>query len=145
MNPKKFFIKEEQASIVQAIAEAEKETSGEIRVHLTDTFKGDVLDAAAHIFKKLKMHKTELRNGVLIYLAITDRKFAIIGDVGIHSKVPEGSWHRIKEHMTVHFLNNEFAAGLKEGVTQTGHLLKKYFPSLPDNKNELSNELSFGH
>jgi len=144
MNPKKFFTKEEQLSIVQAISDAENETSGEIRVHLTDHCKGDVLDAAAHMFRKLKMHKTELRNGTLVYLAIHDRKFAIIGDVGIHSKVPEGCWAQIKEQMAAHFSKNEYLNGLREGVTLIGHQLKAYFPLVSGHKNELPNELSFG-
>jgi len=144
MDPKKFFTKEEQSSVVKAITEAEKETSGEIRVHLADKCKGDILDSTAHVFKKLKMHKTEQRNGVLIYLAITDRKFAIIGDVGIHSKMPEGCWDQIKEKMSIHFKKGEIVSGLIEGIILSGHRLKEYFPVSPDDKDELSNEISFG-
>ena len=144
MNIKNFFTKEEQAAIVQAISDAENETSGEIRVHIADKCKGDVLDSAAHVFKKLRMHKTELRNGVLVYLAITDRKFAIIGDVGIHNKMPEGCWNQIKEQMTKHFLNKDFEKGLIDGIILTGHRLKEYFPVNSGAKNELSNDISFG-
>jgi uncharacterized membrane protein len=85
-----FFTAEQQAVILAAVREAEGETSGEIRVHIETSFKGDVLDRAAWIFGKLGMQKTALRNGVLFYLAVEDRKFAIIGDGGIHAKVPEG-------------------------------------------------------
>jgi uncharacterized membrane protein len=144
MRIRKFFTKEDQELIVRAIAEAENETSGEIRVHLAAKCKGDVLDSAAHVFKKLKMHKTESRNGVLLYLAIKDRKFAIIGDAGIHNKIPDGSWDNIKEQMSLHFSKGELITGLKEGILMIGEHLKEYFPILPENKNELPNDISFG-
>ena len=98
-----FFTKEQQATILASIREAEEASSGEIRVHIETSFKGDVLDRAAWIFGKLNMHKTALRNGVLFYLAVMDRKFAIIGDAGIHAKVPEGFWDKIKELMLKDF------------------------------------------
>lgn len=139
-----FFTKEEKEAIVQAIADAEKETSGEIRVHADSTCPEDVLDRAAFIFKKLEMHKTELRNGVLIYLAVKDRKFAILGDAGINAKVPEGFWDAVKESMKARFLQQEYVAGLTEGILKVGMQLKTYFPYMNDDKNELSNEMSFG-
>ncbi len=141
MNIKKFLTKEEQLSVLQAIADAEKETSGEIRIHVTDKCKGDILDSAAHFFRRLKMHKAELRNCVLVYLAISDRKFAVIGDAGIHSKVPEGCWDNIKGQMAVHFSKKDFVTGLKEGILLIGHQLKEYFPY--DKKNEHSKDISF--
>jgi uncharacterized membrane protein len=87
-----FFTKEEQAKVLSAVKEAEGETSGEIRVHIETRCSGDVLDRAAWVFGKLGMHKTALRNGVLFYLAVEDRKFAIIGDAGINAKVPIDFW-----------------------------------------------------
>ena len=87
-----FFTAEQQQEIIRAIRIAEMDTSGEIRLHLEESCGDDVLDRAADIFRKLEMHKTELRNGVLIYLAVKDRQFAIIGDVGINEKVPENFW-----------------------------------------------------
>jgi uncharacterized membrane protein len=144
MNVKKTFTKEQQAAIVQAIVDAEKATSGEIRVHIESSCKIDVLDRATHVFKKLKMHKTALRNGVLIYVAVTDRKFAILGDAGINSKVPEGFWDQIKETVASHFTNNDYVGGLTKGIGMIGEKLKIYFPVMPDDVNELSNEISFG-
>src|SRR5690349_14000159 len=100
---KKLFTKERREDIVAAIAEAEKQTSGEIRLFIEDNCKEDVLDRAAFIFKELKMHETHLRNGVLFYLAMNSQKFAILGDTGIHSKVHKDFWHEIKYEMQQHF------------------------------------------
>jgi uncharacterized membrane protein len=111
---------------------------------MESTCKEDVLDRATHIFKKLEMHKTDLRNGSLIYLAVKDRKFAILGDVGINTKVPAGFWDEIKTLMASHFVKDEYEAGLTAGIRMIGEKLKTYFPIMPDDKNELSNEISFG-
>ncbi|MDN5292688.1 MAG: hypothetical protein PWQ06_2927 [Anaerophaga sp.] len=139
------FTEEQKAEIVNAIKEAELNTSGEIRVHIEKNCPEDVLDRAAFIFEKLKMHKTKLRNGVLFYLAVQDRKFAILGDAGINAKVPEGFWDNIKETMLNHFKNGEFTRGLSEGIKMTGEQLKKHFPWKSDDVNELSDEISFGN
>jgi len=144
MDVSKFLTKEQQASIVKAIGEAENNSSGEIRVHLECSCKGDVLDRAAFIFRKLKMHKTALRNGVLIYLSIEDRKFAILGDVGINIKVPTDFWNHIKDMMVEHFGKGEISSGLTEGIGLIGEKLKAFFPISPDDINELSDEISFG-
>jgi uncharacterized membrane protein len=139
------FTEEQKTEIVNAIKEAELNTSGEIRVHIEKNCPEDVLDRAAFIFEKLKMHKTKLRNGVLFYLAVNDRKFAILGDAGINAKVPEGFWDNIKETMLNHFKNGEFTRGLSEGIKMTGEQLKKHFPRKSDDVNELSDEISFGN
>lgn len=144
MNARKFFTEKDQQAIKNAIAQAEKNTSGEIRVHIENSFKGDVLDQAAFIFKKLKMHETEQRNGILIYLALKNRRFAIIGDAGINSKVPEGFWDHIKEIMAENFRNERFTEGLVEGIILAGEKLLEYFPYLKNDTNELSDEISFG-
>lgn len=144
MNARNFFTGNDQQAIKDAIVQAENGTSGEIRVHIEDTLKGDVLDQAAFIFKKLKMHETGQRNGVLIYLAVRSRKFAIIGDAGINSKVPEGFWDRIKEIMTEHFRNNRFTEGLVAGIAMTGEKLVEHFPYLQNDTNELPDDISFG-
>ena len=141
---KSIFSKETNAGIVSAIKEAEMNTSGEIRLHIEDKCKIDVLDQAAFIFKKLEMHKTDLRNGVLFYLAVSDRKFAILGDAGINAKVPDNFWDEIKDIMTIHFKNGEFVDGLTKGITMAGEQLKKHFPHQSDDVNELSDEISFG-
>ena len=144
MNPDKFFSSEEKEKMVQAVKEAEMNTSGEIRVHLEGDLKGDVLDRAAYIFKKLEMHKTALRNGVLFYLAVNSRQFAILGDAGINAKVPANFWDVIKEKMGAHFRQGEFVKGLSEGIMMAGEQLKAHFPHQSDDINELSDEMSFG-
>ncbi len=141
---KRFFTKEEQDRIMNAILNAELDTSGEIRVHIESVFKDDVMDRATFIFKKLKMHRTELRNGVLFYLAVKSRKFAIIGDVGINKEVPKDFWNDIKEKMAEYFKENKFTEGLVFGISETGAHLKKHFPYHLDDINELSDDISFG-
>lgn len=139
-----FFSKEEKQRIMQAIAEAEKDSSGEVRVHIDNKCAGDVLDCASHAFAKLKMHKTKLRNSVLFYLAIHSKKFAILGDIGINQKVPENFWDEIKEEMVSAFLNGDYVGGLEQGVLKAGQQLKTHFPYQTDDINELSDEISFG-
>ena len=139
-----FFSKIEKEEIKHAIMNAELDTSGEIRVHVENTVTGDVLDRAAYIFKQLGMDKTELRNGVLIYLAVKNRRFAIIGDSGINKVVPENFWDTIKSGMLNHFRENRFAEGLIEAITSTGEHLKKHFPRERSDVNELSVDMSFG-
>ncbi len=143
MKASSFFTKSEKNAILEAIKEAEKNTSGEIRVHIENRCKEDVLDRAAWIFKKLDMDRTRERNGVLFYLAVKDRKFAIIGDAGINSKVPEGFWNQIKEIMEKNFIEGRFTEGLSEGIKMAGEKLKEYFPYNKGDINELSDEISF--
>jgi uncharacterized membrane protein len=140
-----FFNQREQELIVNAIQEAEKNTSGEIRVHIDRNCQGDVLDQAAYWFGKLKMHQTEQRNGVLFYLATEDRKFAILGDGGINAKVPANFWDNIKSMMQDKFKNGEFTQGLIDGVLASGMQLKTHFPYQSDDVNELSDDISFGN
>jgi len=139
-----YFTKEEKEDITFAIKNAELDTSGEIRVHIENTCKGDARDQAAYLFNKLEMHKTELRNGVLFYLAVKNRKFAILGDMGINHKVPENFWDNIRDTMLDHFRENKFADGLVEGITMAGKQLKEHFPYQSDDVNELPDEISFG-
>ena len=143
MKASSFFTKEQQAKILSSVKAAEESTSGEIRVHIETTFKGDVLDRAAWVFKKLGMYKTALRNGVLFYLAVEDRKFAIIGDAGINSKVPEDFWDKVKDLMQNKFKEGKFTEGLSEGIMLAGEQLKTHFPHQKDDVNELSDEISF--
>ena len=144
MNPKEFLGKENEKLIAKAIEDAEHQTSGEIRVHLESKCSEEVLDRAAWLFKKLKMHETKDRNGVLIYLSVNDRKFAILGDAGINKVVPEGFWNEIKEMMIGHFTQGEFAVGLINGIGKAGEQLKQYFPFQDNDVNELSDEISYG-
>ena len=143
MKASTFFSKEQQAQILASVREAENETSGEIRVHIESKLKGDVLDRAAWLFKKLGMHKTAERNGVLFYLAVTDKKFAIIGDAGIHAKVPDGFWDDVSVLMTKNFKEGKFTEGLSEGILLAGKHLKIHFPHKKDDVNELPDEISF--
>ncbi|MCD4747302.1 MAG: TPM domain-containing protein [Bacteroidales bacterium] len=144
ISARNFFLKEEKIAIKEAIENAELDTSGEVRVHIENVCDGDVMDKATYIFKKLKMHKTQLRNGVLFYLAVKNRKFAIIGDSGINSTVPEDFWDNIKLDLLNNFREDKFADGLINGITKTGEQLKKHFPYQTDDVNELSDEISFG-
>lgn len=143
MNAASFFSKEQQSEILAAVKEAEKSTSGEIRVHIETECREDVLDRAAWIFRKLNMHKTAERNGVLFYLAVSDHTFAIIGDSGINAKVPEGFWDEIKDLMETSFRESRFTDGLKGGILLAGSQLKAHFPYLKDDINELPDEISF--
>jgi len=144
MNPSKFFTKEQKKQITDAIKEAELNTSGEIRLHVEKRCKVDALDRAAYIFDKLKMHKTEKRNGVLFYLAIDDRKFAILGDAGINAVTPENFWDEIKETVLSYFKEGKYADGLAKGIRMAGEALKEHFPYQTDDVNELSDDISFG-
>jgi uncharacterized membrane protein len=139
-----FFSPEEQDDIKQAIMNAELDTSGEIRVHIENVCSGDVLDRAAYIFKNLGMANTEHRNGVLIYLAVRNRKFAIIGDKGINSVVPPDFWSGIKHKMLDYFREGNFCEGLIYAITESGKHLKQYFPYRKDDVNELPDDISFG-
>jgi len=144
MSVRDFFTEQEKEDITIAIKNAELDTSGEIRVHVENTCKGDVKDQAAYFFEKLEMHKTEQRNGVLFYLAIKNRKFAILGDAGINKVVPDNFWDDIRDHMLNHFRENKFADGLVEGIIMAGQQLKEHFPYQTDDVNELPDEISFG-
>ena len=127
-----------------AIKKAEKNTSGEIRIHIENSCPEELMDRAAFLFEKLEMHKTDLRNGVLFYLAMKDRVFAILGDAGINSKVPEGFWDTIKEEMTALFKNDNPIGAIETGVLMAGEQLKTHFPYQSNDANELSNEISIG-
>jgi uncharacterized membrane protein len=142
--PARRFSSEQKTRIKDAIREAEKNTSGEIRVHIDKKCKADVLDRATYVFEQLNMHKTKLRNGVLFYLATEDHKFAILGDAGINSVVPDHFWDDIKDLMEEHFKEGRFTEGLESGIKKAGEQLKKRFPYQIDDENELDDEISFG-
>jgi uncharacterized membrane protein len=138
-----FFNKEQQAQILASVKEAEKATSGELKVHIETSCTEDVLDRASWVFKKLGMNKTAERNGVLFYLAVSDRKFAIIGDAGINAKVPAGFWDEISGLLQKRFREGKFTEGLSEGIILAGKQLKTHFPYTKDDINELPDEISF--
>lgn len=140
-----FLSPDDEQKVVQAIQSAEKNTSGEIRVHIEGRCpKKDAYKRATAVFHELGMDATELRNGVLIYLAVEDHLFAIIGDKGINDVVPNGFWNKVKDIMQDHFKRREFARGLELGIEQAGHELKVHFPYQQDDENELSDEISKG-
>jgi uncharacterized membrane protein len=140
------FSPEQKAQIVAAIKEAETQTSGEIQVHIESRCKGSVLDRAAKVFETLKMYQTKDRNGVLVYLAAEDHKFAIIGDTGINAVVPANFWESTKDLMANLFRQGKFTEGLIEGIHHAGDQLKTHFPyDHRADQNELSDEVSFGN
>jgi uncharacterized membrane protein len=141
---KAFFTASEKERLKMAIKNAELETSGEIRLHLESVCKGDVMDRAAQVFAQLDMHKTELRNGVLVYLAISNRKFAVLGDKGINAVVTPTFWDEIKANMILRFRDGLFTEGLCEAIEAVGMSLKKHFPRQRNDVNELPDDLSFG-
>jgi uncharacterized membrane protein len=135
----------EEKILVDAIAVAEKNTSGEIRVHIEKTCKGDPIVRAKEVFEKLGMTATEARNGVLLYIAEESHKFAIIGDYGIDQKVGHDFWDHSKDLLLAHFKKGEFVEGIKEAVLSCGEALKKHFPFHKNDSNELSNDISYEH
>jgi uncharacterized membrane protein len=135
---------EQQQQIIDAIKKAELATSGEIRVHIEGTCpNGDPLARAIEVFALLGMHKTREQNGILFYVAVDDRKFAVIGDKGIDQRVPTGFWDETKEVLRRHFALEQYAEGLANGIWRTGEQLQKYFPRLADDTNELSDDISY--
>ena len=144
MKVKDFIGKDGQQQIVQAIKDAELDTSGEIRVHLESKCTGDPLQRAVYIFNYLKMYNTQSRNGVLVYVAVESRKFAIIGDVGINNVVPDNFWDGIKQRMGEAFSAGKYVEGLACAIREAGESLKKYFPYQTDDVNEQPDEISFG-
>jgi uncharacterized membrane protein len=141
----KFFSEREGEAIVEAIRQAELHTSGEIRVHLQDHCKADdILAHTAALFHQLKMDETQERNGVLVYLAVRDHRFAIYADEGINQRVPEHFWDEIVAEMQAHFQASAFVRGLTEGIQKIGVELRHYFPRQDDDENELPDDISYG-
>ncbi len=134
----------DQVRVKEAISKAEARTSGEIRVHLDDTIADEVLDHAAYIFEELGMFRTRDRNGVLIYVSAADRRVAVIGDAGINARVPAGFWDDVLALLQEHFRSGRFADGLCQAVERVGEKLRADFPHERDDRDELSNDISFG-
>ncbi|MEA1785801.1 TPM domain-containing protein [Arenibacter sp. GZD96] len=139
-----FLTASEENDIVKAICEAEKKTSGEIRVHLESFTDKPPLARAKELFHTLKMDNTKDGTGVLFYVAVTNKSYAIVGDHGIHSKVPKDFWESIKAQMHVHFSKGKFSLGIIEGIRMAGEKLQAHFPWQKGDENELTNELSKG-
>ena len=143
-HPHRFFTRAEEHQIVAAVQHAEHETSGQIRVHVEGHCAGDAFARAREVFAGLGIQRTARRNGTLIYLAVRDRKFAIVGDEGIHAVVPPGFWDEIRDAMAGDFRRGRFCEGVCHGVGAVGRHLKAYFPGQPDAQNELPDEISTG-
>ncbi len=139
-----FLTKEEESAIVEAIRVAEKNTSGEIRVHIEATTSLDAYDRAMEVFHELNMDATELQNGVLVYLAVNDKTFVICGDKGINDVVAADFWDCTRDAMVSQFKLGNYKQGLIDGILNAGEQLKKYFPWQEGDTNELSNEISKG-
>ncbi len=138
------FTEKEQEQVRQAIEAAEKNTSGEIRVCAEKKcLSENAIERATAYFIKIGMDKTALRNGVLIYIATEDHKFAIIGDVGINNAVPDDFWDSTKEAMLDKFKAGQLAEGLITGIGMAGKKLKEFFPYVDGDQNELSDDISY--
>ena len=139
-----YFTEQRKQHIVDAIRAAELNTSGEIRVHVDNHCRGEVLQRALAVFKKLKMEATRQRNGVLVYVAMKSHKTAIIGDEGVNAVVPTDFWNDIVADMVKMFAQGQYEEGISDAVTAVGQVLKQHFPYQNDDVNELPDEISFG-
>ncbi|MDG1038817.1 MAG: TPM domain-containing protein [Polaribacter sp.] len=139
-----FISREEEQEIISAIKVAEKNTSGEIRVHIEASTEKNHDERALEVFYLLEMNKTKDKNAVLIYVAVKDKKFVICGDKGINKLVPEGFWTTTKDIMQNHFKQGNFKQGIVDGILKAGEELKEHFPWQIDDEDELSNEISKG-
>jgi len=135
--------KQEQA-LIETIQISEKNTSGEIRVHIEKATEKSPMDRALEVFYMLEMNNTELRNGILIYVAVESKKIAIIGDEGINSLVPENFWEDELALMLTNFKNSDYTKGLQLAIIEIGKKLKQFFPYQKNDSNELSDEISKG-
>lgn len=144
--PKRFFSVKDNEQIVQAIRNAEMQTSGEIRIYVESRNPFvNVLDRASEIFFQLKMDKTVDRNAVLLYIAIKDQQLALFGDEGIHTKVGEAFWDSQVKSMIAQFSKENISNGIEQCIQQIGQTLKEKFPyDSATDKNELPDEIVFG-
>lgn len=145
MEVKEFLSAEQEQLVVDAIREAEKNTSGEVRVHFEKNLQKDPIKRAQEVFFLLEMDKTQDKNGVLFYVAVDDHRFAIIGDEGINNVVPDDFWESIKDEVINEFVKGDHGKGLVMGILHAGEKLKEYFPYQENDSNELSDEISKHH
>lgn len=142
---KEFFTEAQKEELVQAVRDAERLTSGEIRLYVESKCRFvDPLHRAIEVFHALKMDQTPHRNAVLLYLAMKDRQFAIYGDRGIHQKVEGDYWKRAVRLLSRNFKEGKMIEGLKEGILEIGHSLQHHFPHEQNGTNELPDDLVFG-
>lgn len=138
---KKIFDKNAKARVVEAIRTAEEKTSGQIKVYVEDRCKGPALDRAKELFFDLELDKTGRQNGALIYLALKDHKFAVLGDKGIYEQEPPGFWDETRDEMRACFQLGAFLEGITRGVQKVGAELAALFPYEPGQENELPDEM----
>lgn len=138
-----FLTSEEENEVIDTIRIAEKNTSGEIRVHLEAHSNMDAFDRATEVFDFLHMNNTKQSNGVLIYVAVEDRTLVILGDKGINNVVSANFWESTKDVIISNFKNDKMGQGLVDGILKAGEQLKKYFPYKKGDTNELPDEISF--
>ncbi len=144
MKASDFFNQQEQQEIKEAILAAEKDTSGEIRVHLEKNCKCDAFEHAIKVFEELGMTKTEQRNAVLFFFLIEKKAFVILGDKGIDAVVPAHFWDTTKDMMLEYFKRGNYKDGLVKGILSAGKQLKEHFPYQKSDSNELPDDISFG-
>ena len=137
-----FLTPADEQRIVEAIRQAESRTSGEIRVHLERRSGGRPIDAARRWFVRLGMHKTRERNGILFYLAVDERQFAVVGDAGIHERVGDAFWEGLRDALAGAFKSADHAGGLVRAIEEAGRRLAEHFPRRGDDTNELPDEVS---
>lgn len=142
MKPKHFLTQLAHDEIVAAIRQAEKRTSGEIRVFVSHKAIEHALPAAQRHFVRLKMDRTRQRNAVLIFIAPETHQFAVVGDVGVHTRCGEGFWQELAGEMSGHFRRSDFTGGLVHGIKKAGELLARHFPHSPDDQNELPDDIA---
>jgi uncharacterized membrane protein len=145
MDHKDFISAVDQDRVVKAICTAEEMTSGEIRVHIQPKAHGEIRTVAERTFERLGMTKTDLRNGVLLFVASEEQRFVILGDQGIDDKVPAGFWDEIAAKLTIRFKHGEFTDGIVEAIHSAGEELRHYFPRSHADINELANEINIDH
>ncbi|MDP2898856.1 MAG: TPM domain-containing protein [bacterium] len=140
---RKFFTKENERLILSAIKEAESHTSGEIRVRVEKKAGRHPMRTARKAFVRLGMRKTKLRNGVLFFLGVNQRRFVVLGDDGINNNVPEGFWGSVRDVVQEHFQKGLFSEGLAEGIRRAGQQLATFFPCERGDMDELANAISY--
>lgn len=145
MEVEAFLTAEEEQSIIEAIIAAENQTSGEIRVHLEKALDKDPIQRAEDVFFFLGMDGTQNQNGILFYVAVDDHRFAVIGDKGIDTVVPDDFWESIRDEVLAQFKLGKYARGLVQGILHAGEKLKEYFPVDEADQNELPDSISKNH
>ena len=140
----RFFSRDEEQRILDAIREAEAGSSGELRVHVQPRCRGDAYAEGRRVFARLGMTRTAQRNGVLFFLATRDRAFAVVGDEGIHAVVPAGFWQSTVDAMAARFAAGDFVGGLAAGIREAGRALRQYFPHQRNDVNELKDDIHYG-